>query len=69
MSHSLRCHGLQPAWLLCPWDFQGKNTGVDNHSLLQGTFLAQGLKLHHRQILYILSHQESPECIYLYTIK
>ena len=22
-------HGLQPARHLCPWDFPGKNTGVD----------------------------------------
>ena len=26
MSDSLRPHGLQPARLLCPWDFPGKNT-------------------------------------------
>ena len=24
----LRPHGLLPAWLCCPWDFTGKNTGV-----------------------------------------
>ena len=29
-------HGLQPARLLCPWDFQGKKTGVGWHFLLQG---------------------------------
>ena len=29
-------HGLQPARLLCPWDFPGKNTGVGCHFLLQG---------------------------------
>ena len=28
--------------LLCPWDFSGKNTGVDCHFLLQGIFLIQG---------------------------
>ena len=28
---------------LCPWDFPGKNTGVDCHFLLQGIFLTQGL--------------------------
>ena len=28
MSDSLRPHGLQPATLLCPWDFPGKNTRV-----------------------------------------
>ena len=26
VSDSLRPHGLQPARLLCPWDFLGKNT-------------------------------------------
>ena len=38
----------------------GKNTGVGNHSLLQGIFLTQGSNpdfLHGRQILYHLSHQ------------
>ena len=29
----------QPARLLCPWDFSGKNTGVGSHFLLQGIFL------------------------------
>ena len=33
--NSLRPHGLQPARLLCPWDFPGKNTGVGCHSFLQ----------------------------------
>ena len=27
--------------LLCPWNSTGKNTGVGNHSLLQGIFPAQ----------------------------
>ena len=31
-------HRLQPARLLCPWDFPGKNTGVGCHFLLQGIF-------------------------------
>ena len=47
-------HGLEPARLLCPWDFSGKNTGVGSHFLLQGIFLIQGLNpclLHCRQIL------------------
>ena len=35
--------GLQPARLLCPRDFPGKNTGVGYHFLLQGIFLTQGL--------------------------
>ena len=32
----LRTHGLEPARLLCPWDFPGKKTGVGYHFLLQG---------------------------------
>ena len=40
---SLQPHGPQPTRLLCPWDFPGKNTGVDCHSLLQRIFLTQGL--------------------------
>ena len=55
-------HGLQPTRLLCPWDFLGKNTGVDCCSLLQGIFPTQRSNpdlLHCRQILYFLSHQRS----------
>ena len=33
----LRPYGLQPARLLCPWDFPGKTTGVGCHFLLQGS--------------------------------
>ena len=63
VSDSLRPHGLQPARLLCPWDFPGKNTGVGCHSLLWGIFPTQRSNpdcLHCRQILYCLSHQGSP---------
>ena len=38
-------HGLQPARLLCPQDFPGKNTGVGRHFLPQGIFPAQGSNL------------------------
>ena len=41
------------------WDSLGKNTGVNNHSLLQRIFLTQELNpglLHSRQILYCLCH-------------
>ena len=38
----LQPHGLQPARLLCPWDFSGKNTRVYCHFLLQGIVLTQG---------------------------
>ena len=38
MSDSLQPFGLQPARLLCPWGFPGKNTGAGCHFLLQGIF-------------------------------
>ena len=47
-------------------DSPGKNTGVVCHALLQGIFPTQGLKpclFHCRQILYHLSHQESPRIL------
>ena len=50
--------------LLCPWDFQGKSTGVGCHFLLQGIFPTQGSNpglSHCRQMLYHLSHQGSPK--------
>ena len=53
-SHSATC-GLQPTWLLRPWDSPGKNTGVGCHALLQGIVLIQASNpqlLHCRQILY-----------------
>ena len=34
VSDSLRPPGLQPARLLCLWDFPGKNTRVGSHFLL-----------------------------------
>ena len=46
MSDSLRPYGLEPARLLCPWDFPGRNTGVCCHFLLQGIFPTQGLNIH-----------------------
>ena len=51
-------------WVFCPWASPGKNTRVGAHSLLQGTFLTQGLNpglLHCRWILYHLNHQGSPD--------
>ena len=69
-----------PQWLLCPWDFPGKNNGEDHHFSFQGIFSIQGLNLHllHcRQILYHLVNREanfvtssnlSPKCMldYIY---
>ena len=39
---TLQPYRLQPARLLCPWNFPGNNTGVGCRFLLQGIFLAQG---------------------------
>ena len=66
VSNSSRPHGLYPTWLLCPWDFPGKNTGVGFHFLLQWIFLTGELNwglLHCRRILYQLSYQGSPNCV------
>ena len=63
VSNSVRPHRWQPTRLLCPRDSLGKNTGVGCHALLQGIFSTQGSNTglsHCRQILYCLSHQESP---------
>ena len=52
-------HGLQPTRFLRLWDSPGKSTEVGCHFLLQGIFPSQRLKpglLHHRQMLYHLSH-------------
>ena len=54
MSDSWWLRGLWLARLLCPWNSLGKKTGVDSHSLFQGSNL--GIP-HCRQILYYLSHQ------------
>ena len=64
MSDSLQLHGLQPARLLCPWDFPGKHTGVGCHFLLQGIFPTQRWNpslLHWQDDALPLSHQGSLE--------
>ena len=48
----LAFHGLQPARLLCPGEFPGKNTGVGCHFLLQGNFLTQGSNPHLLHLLH-----------------
>ena len=66
VSDSLRPHGVQPARLLCPWDFPGKNTGACCHALLQGIFPTQGLNPCLLCLLYtggfftVEPHQGSP---------
>ena len=55
LSHSILSDSLWPTWLLCPWDFPGKNTGAEDcHFLLQGIFLTQGLNL---RLLRLLNWQ------------
>ena len=45
VSDSLHSCRLQPASLICPWDFPGKNTGVGCYALLKRIFLTQRLNL------------------------
>ena len=53
-------------WLLGPWDFPSKNTGMGCHFLLQGIFPIQGSNLHLLRLLHWqvdslpLSHLGSP---------
>ena len=42
---TLQHHRLQPARLLCSWNFPGKNIEGGCHLLLQGNFPTQGLNL------------------------
>ena len=55
MCHSVMFNSATPARLLCPCDSPGKNTGMGGHSLLQGIFLTQGLKV---RFLHLLNWQE-----------
>ena len=43
--------GWGPARLLCPWDFPGKNIGMDCHFLFQWIYTAQRS---HPHLLYLL---------------
>ena len=61
VSSSLQLHGLYS-----PWNSPGQNTGVGSLSLLQGIFPTRGLNPglpHCGQILYQLSHKESPRIL------
>ena len=47
VSDSKRPPGLQPARILCPWDFPGKSTGVECHRLLRGMYCShQSITIH-----------------------
>jgi len=65
----LQPHGPEPAKLLYPWDFAGKNTRVGCHFLLLGIFPTKGsnpLLPHWQADSLPLSHQGSPiEGMYL----
>ena len=52
MSAFLCANSLQLTRLLCPWNFPGKNTGLDCHYLLQGFFPTQGSNLHLLHLLH-----------------
>ena len=61
VSNSLRLHGLYSTW-----NSPGQNAGLGGLSLLQGIFPTQGSNPgipQCRQILYQLSHQESPRIL------
>ena len=61
VSDSLRPRGLQPARLLCPWNFAGKNIGAGCYFLLQGIFPTQGINLHLFHLL-VWQADSSPLC-------
>ena len=52
MSNSFSTPWTVATRLLCPWVFQGKNTGVGCHFLLQGIFPTQGSNL---SLLHLLA--------------
>lgn len=51
-SSSLLYHVMQPAGLLGPWDFAGKNTGIGYRFLLQGIFLTLGWNPRHLHLMH-----------------
>ena len=66
VSHSVVSNSLQPHGLYSPWNSPGQNTGVGSLSHLQGIFPTQGLNPglpDCGQILYQLSHKESPRIL------
>ena len=59
-------NSLWPYGLYSPWNSPGQKTEVGSFSLLQGIFLIRGSNPglpHCRQILYQLSHKESPRIL------
>ena len=71
-SCSVLSNSLRPHRLYSPWNSPGQNTGVGSLSLLQGICPTQGSNPslpHCRQILYQLSHEESPRILEWYLFK
>ena len=67
LSDFLQPHGLQPSWLLWPWDPPEKNTRVGSHCLFQGIFPTQGSSpglLHCRWFLTIWATREAQSLEY-----
>ena len=60
LCYSWQPYGLEPARLLCPRDFPGKETGVGCHSLLQVDLPDPGIEpaspASASGILYLLGH-------------
>ena len=64
VSNSLWPRGLQPARLLCPWNFPGKNIGVGCHSFSRGPSWPRGqtsVSCKGRQVLYHCATREAPQ--------
>ena len=57
VSDSLPPYELQSTRFLCPWNFPGKDTGVDCHFLLQGIFPTQGSNTCLLDLLHLLHRQ------------
>ena len=55
----LQPQGLEPARLLCPWDFPGKNTGVGCHAL-SGDLLTLSIKPASPALASIIFTSEPP---------
>ena len=65
-SRSVVSDSLQPRGLYSPWNSPGQNTGMGSLSLLQGIFptqISNPSLPHCEQILYQLSHKESPRIL------
>ena len=58
---TLQPHSLQPARLLCPWEFPSKHTGVGCYLLLQGIFPTEESKLLHFVRFREKSLRKSPD--------